>query len=144
MLSSVGAWTFRTMISHQRPLSTTYDNLSLTNTTCTSQNVSLDIALKQKAYICHHWGYCFFLQKLILPLTRVSSFKGSQKLFPYYLILLGLVIGIKYKFWRFSLGRPRAWGAWDGAPTPHNTMKYKLYNDIYSYLNTVIMYSIPD
>jgi hypothetical protein len=40
-LSSVGAWTFRTMISHQWPLSIMYDILSLTNSNLLTANMIL-------------------------------------------------------------------------------------------------------
>jgi hypothetical protein len=69
ILSSVGAWTFSTMILYQRPLCIMYDNLSLTNSTLLTADM---ILLCTKKPVTNSWfSFPFPLRNMYLPAHSV-------------------------------------------------------------------------
>jgi hypothetical protein len=63
VLTSVGAWTFRTMIWHQRPLISMYDILSLTNSTLLTADMIL--LCTRNLYLIHD-SYSPFRRKMCI------------------------------------------------------------------------------
>jgi hypothetical protein len=68
ILSSVGAWTFRTMIWHQRPLSIMYDILSLTNWTLLTADMIL--LCSKNLYLIHDSHFLFHRKMCTLSQVR--------------------------------------------------------------------------
>jgi hypothetical protein len=80
VLSSVGAWTFRTMIWHQRTLSVMYDILSLTNSTVLTADMIL--LCTKRLYLIHDSHFPFRRKMYILLLVRCHRLPIWPPAFP--------------------------------------------------------------
>jgi hypothetical protein len=96
IFSSVGAWTFRTMISHQRPLSIMYNILSLTNSTWFS-NVRKNLCIIHDSHSPFHrkmyirlliWCHLHPIWPLVLPLNLAYISSATALSEPALYILL--------------------------------------------------------
>jgi hypothetical protein len=122
VLSSVGAWTFRTMIWHQRPLSIMYDILSLTNSTLLTNDTIL--LCTKNLYLIYDSRFPFHRKIFILPQVQYHCPPNRPPSLPLNLPYISTVPS------KLSLGSP-----------PYVNSLHSIIQISYPYSVTWIVYS---